>query len=53
MLTMHCRIVPWLRMSGAVPLLPLCTFVVWTETALPDDCNVVWNYPIEHFLTFC
>jgi len=36
--------VPRLRISGVIPLLPLYAFMVWTGTALPDDCNVVWNY---------
>jgi hypothetical protein len=31
-------------MSGVIPLLPLYALMVWTGAALPDDCNVVWNY---------
>jgi hypothetical protein len=31
-LTTHLHLVPRLRISGAMPLLPLYTFMAWTET---------------------
>jgi len=34
-LTTHLHLESWLRMSRAVPLLPLSAFVVWTATILP------------------
>ena len=34
-LTTHLHLVPRLRMSGAIPLLPLYAFVAWTGKALP------------------
>jgi len=34
-LTAHLHLVPRLRMSGAVPLLPLHAFMVWTRITLP------------------
>jgi hypothetical protein len=34
-LTTHLHLVPRLRMIGAMPLLPLYAFMVWTETTLP------------------
>jgi hypothetical protein len=35
MLTTHLHLVPRLRMSGAIPLLPLYDFMAWTETKFP------------------
>ena len=35
---MHLYLVPGLRMSGAVPMLPLYAFMVWTEKNLPWLC---------------
>jgi len=33
-----------LRMSAAVPLLPLCAFLAWTGTSpLPCTCSVPWQ----------
>jgi len=32
-LTTHLNIAQRLRMTGSMPLLPLCVFVVWTETS--------------------
>jgi hypothetical protein len=43
--TVHLHVVPRLRMSGAVPLLPLCAFMVWTGQTLP----VPLPYPICSF----
>jgi len=41
--------VPRLRMSGAIPLLPLHTFMVWTEKPLPSPCAnlVLDNYVFQ------
>jgi len=33
-LTTHFHLVPTLRMSGTIPLLPLYAFMVWTGTTL-------------------
>jgi len=33
-LTTHLRLVPKLRMSGAIPLLPQYAVIAWTGTAL-------------------
>ena len=33
--TTHLNLVPRLRMSGAIPLLVLYTFMAWTGTTLP------------------
>jgi len=34
-LTTHLHLAPKLRMSGAMPLLPLYAFVTWTVNTLP------------------
>ena len=34
-LTIHLHLVPVLRMSAAMPLLPMYAFMSWTETTLP------------------
>jgi len=31
----YLRLVPWLKMSRAIPLLPLYAFMMWTRTDLP------------------
>jgi len=36
-LTTHLHLVPRLRMSGSIPLLPIYSFMVWIESALPLD----------------
>jgi hypothetical protein len=44
--TIHLYPIPRLRMSGAIPALPLCAFMVWKETTLPvlfTGTNVVRN----------
>ena len=36
----HLHIVPMFRMNGAIPPLPICAFMAWTETNLPvTDCH--------------
>jgi hypothetical protein len=34
-LVSHIHLVPRLRMSGAIPVLPLCAFNAWTGKILP------------------
>ena len=35
MVTAYLHLAPRLRMSGAIPLLPVYAFMAWTGTALP------------------
>jgi hypothetical protein len=32
MLTTDLRLAPWLRMNGAIPVIPLCVIMMWTGT---------------------
>jgi hypothetical protein len=48
MLTTHVRLVPRLRMSGALPLLFLCAFMVWTGTTL-----LLVTFGVSMYMAYC
>jgi hypothetical protein len=43
MLTSHFHLVQRLRISGAIPLLPLYAFMAWTRTTLPVPTAKCWE----------
>jgi hypothetical protein len=56
-LTAHLHLVPRPRMSGAVPLLPLCVFMVWTGPTFPSVyvflLHVIWLTVIHIKIFLC
>jgi hypothetical protein len=46
-LTTHFYLIPRLRMSGAVPLLRLYTFMAWTGRTLPFTKSIVTMWPFR------
>jgi hypothetical protein len=44
----HLRLVPTLRMNGAVPLLPLFAFMTWSRKTL----RCAFNLAVYHILTY-
>jgi hypothetical protein len=56
-LTAHLHLVPRLRMSGAIPVLPLYAFMVWTGKTLPSLyvflLHVIWLTVIHIKMFLC
>jgi len=51
-LTTHVHLVPRLRMSGALPLLPIQAFKTWTGQTLPFCLDTPWKWDIcPNFIT--
>jgi hypothetical protein len=36
-------------MSGAIPLLPLCAFITWTGTTIPNINNALYAHKENYF----
>jgi len=43
-LTTHLHLVPRLRISGAIPLLPPSAFMVWAEKKLPTADIIIYTH---------
>jgi len=48
-MTSHLHPVPRLRMSGVIPLLPLCAFMVWTGTTIQNINDALYTHKKNYF----
>ena len=48
-MTSHLLSVPRLRMSGSIPLLPLCAFMAWTGTTIQNINDALYNHKEIYF----